>query len=91
METGALGIRVTLRGDDHETREALPVVYTVTGVPQTDRCEIVFAGTNASGTRMWAIQWSRSRERVKVPSALYESPEAALAVIEQMLPEVGQG
>ena len=89
METDALGMQVTLRGEDRETGEPLPVVYTVTGVPPTDKCEIVFAGTSASGIRTWAIQWSRSRERLKVPHGFYESPAAALAVIEQMLRELG--
>ena len=88
MKTDALGMRVTLRGDEHQSGERPPVVYMVTGMPPTDKCEIVFAGTSASGTRTWAIQWSRHREKVKVPDGFYESPEAALSVIEGMLPDL---
>ena len=89
MEINSLGlVPVDHFGDGNPAHEARPtIVFKVTGLPSDHSCDIVFAGTGASGQRTWAIQWSRSREKVTVPAVFYDSQEEALAVIERMLRE----
>lgn len=90
MDSNSLGL-VAVGRFDHDLRHPGPrpvIAYNVTGLPATHACQIVFAGTNASGVRTWAIQWQITRDKVKVPSVFYDSPEEGLEVIKQMLPQI---
>ena len=91
MDTHTLGLVAVGRFDyDLPKPEERPVIaHKVTGLPSSHACQIVFAGTGASGQRTWAIQWSRHGTKVTVPKVFYDSPEEALAVVERMLPEMG--